>query len=132
MVLEVATRILMLLYCLLCACVGVIGFGGNPSAKIADQLGYWAVMLYSTILIISGLIGALGIFRNIRATVISVWAIAAATFFHGAAAWGQGSPQTGLRLMIAPLMMVPLVWAWEQWLRLVHGIDRLTSPQDKR
>jgi hypothetical protein len=84
------------------------------------------VLLYSSILVISGIIGAVGIFRSLRATVISIWAIAAATFFHGAAAWSQGSPQTGLRLMISPLMMVPVIWAWRQWLVLVKHTDHLT------
>lgn len=115
----------MLAYCLGCAFVGLIGFGGEPATSIEDQLGYYAVLLYSGILVVSGLIGAIGVLRNVQATIVSVYAIAAATFFHGAAAWGQGSPQTGLRLMIAPVMMVPLVWVWGQWIRLVKRVNRL-------
>lgn len=122
------TRILMGAYCTACAFVGLIGFSTEPSPSIEAALGYYAVLLYSAILVVSGAIGAIGIFRNIQATVVSVYAIAAATFFHGAAAISQGSPQTGLRLMVAPLMMVPLVWVWGQWLSIVRRVRKLDPP----
>lgn len=122
------TRVLMFFYCLLCTFVGVIGLAERPSAAIQNVWGYYAVLLYSTILVISGAIGAAGIFRSLRATVVSVWAIAAATFFHGIATWANGGAQTGLRLMIAPLMMVPLVWVWSQWLMIVRNVSRLRWP----
>ena len=115
-----------------CAFVGFIGLGGDPSPAVDRSLGNYAVMLYSTILVVSGLIGAIGIFRSVQATVISVWVIAAATFFHGAAAWADNNPQTGLRLMVAPLMMVPLVWVWGQWLRLIKHTTRLEFRPRKR
>lgn len=118
------TRIMMFLYCLACAFVGLIGLFENPSPAIKEQLGYYAVLLYSSILVGAGVIGAIGIFRSIRATVISVWAVAAATFFHGATLVASGSAQTGLRLLIAPLMMVPLVWVWAQWLTVVKQVRR--------
>ena len=126
------TRVLMFAYCSMCVFVGLIGLGGDPAKPVKSQFGYWAVLLYSSILVASGLIGAIGVLRNVQATVVSVYAIAAATFFHGAAAWGQGSPQTGLRLMIAPLMMVPLVWVWSQWLRFVKYTTRLEFRPRKR
>lgn len=126
------TRTLMFLYCLMCSVVGLIGLFDRPSPAIENQMGYYAVLLYSSTLLVSGLIGSLGIFRSIRATVVSVWAMAAATFFHGAAVIAQGNPQTGLRLMIAPLMMVPLVWAWEQWLTMVKHVIRLPWPKWRR
>lgn len=119
----------MFFYCLTCSFVGLIGLFDRPSPAIEDQLGYYAVLLYSSILVVSGLIGSIGIFRSIRATVVSVWAVAGATFFHGVAVIAQGNPQTGLRLMIAPLMMVPLVWAWEQWLILFKHVSRLPWPR---
>lgn len=123
------TRVLMFCYCLMCSFVGLIGLapgGGAPS--IAQQLGFYAVMFYSWILIVFGITGAVGIFRSIHATVVSLWAIAAATFFHGAAILLEGSAQTGLRLMIAPIMMVPLAWSWKQWLELVKHVSNLSLP----
>ena len=126
------TRVGMFAYCLGCAFVGLIGLGGDPSPAVDKSLGNYTVMLYSVILVVSGLIGAIGIFRSVQATVISVWAISAATFFHGAAAWADSNPQTGLRLMVAPLMMVPLVWVWGQWLQLVKHTTRLELRPRKR
>lgn len=123
------TRALVFCYCLAVSFVGLIGLTDQPSQGLVNTLGRYAVLLYSGILLVSGLIGAAGVFRSIRATVISIWAIAAATFFHGAALWSQGSFQTGLRLMVAPVMMVPLVWAWEQWLTFVKHVSTLKAPR---
>lgn len=118
------TRALMFTYCIGCACVGAIGILQQPSPAIEHQLGLYAVLLYSWILVGAGIIGAIGIFRNLQATVISVWAISAATFCHGVAAvLANGGLQTGLRLIVAPLMMVPLVWVWRQWLILVLHVE---------
>lgn len=116
------TRVMMFGYCAGCAVVGVFGFDNSQSSPaIQGQLGGSAVWLYSAILVVSGVIGCIGIFRNLKATVFSVWGIAAATFFHGAAIIGaDGSGQTGLRLLVSPLMMIPAVWAWRQWLIVVR------------
>lgn len=122
------TRALVFCYCLGISLVGLIGLTDPPSPGFVNTLGWYAVLLFSATLLVSGLIGAAGVFRSIRATVISIWAIAAATFFHGAALWSQGSFQTGLRLMVAPVMMVPLVWAWEQWLTFVKRLDSEGPP----
>ena len=131
------TELMMGAYCTAMAFVGLIGFGDDPSTSILGEMGRYAVYTYSGILVVFGLAGSIGIFRNVQATVISVYAIAAATLFHGANAWASGSPQIGLRLLAAPLMMVPLAWVWGQWLRLVKNVNRLTlptippQPQDK-
>lgn len=122
------TRVAMLAYCIGSIFVGVLGFTDSPSPSIQSQLGTWAVWLYSGIMIVSGAIGALGLFRSLQATVVSVWALAAASLFHGLAVWGAGNPQTGLRLAVAPIMMVPLVWAWKQWLVLVKHVQHLDTP----
>lgn len=122
------TRTLMCAYCLACSFVGLIGLTEHSRA-IENAWGHYAVLLYSWTLIVLGLSGAVGIFRNIHATVVSVWAIGGATFFHGLAVlFTPGGMQTGLRLMIAPLMMVPLVWTWAQWLKLVKHVANLRWP----
>ena len=118
------TRALMFSYCIGCACVGILGITNQPAPSITNQLGWYAVLLYSWILVGAGLIGAAGIWRNLQATVIAVWAIAAATICHGAAVISEGGLQTGLRLMVAPLMMVPLAWVWRQWLIFVLHVGR--------
>lgn len=123
------TRVLTFLYCISSVFVGLIGLDTQPSPSMLRQLGYYAVLLYSSILIVSGIIGAIGIFRSVQATVVSLWAIAAATFFHGLAVFNDGSTQTGLRLMIAPLMMIPLAWSWKEWLMLVKHVSRLSLPE---
>lgn len=123
------TRVMMFLYCLCCSFVGLLGWLENPSPSIEAQLGHAAVLLYSSILVVSGILGAIGIFRSLHATVISVWAIAAATFFHGVAAVGNGSAQVGFRLIIAPMMMVPLVWTWMQWLIMVKHVTHIKLPR---
>ena len=115
----------MLCYCLVMLFVGLIGFWGEPSPSIAGQMGHYAILFYSAIMAAFGLFGAVGIFRNVQATIMSVYAIAAATFFHGVSVWAAGAPQVGLRLAAAPLMMVPLAWVWGQWLRLIKHADRL-------
>lgn len=122
------TRTLMFLYCCCCAFVGVLGFSTGPSQAVENQLGYAALMLYSGIMLGSGIIGAVGIFRSLKATVISVWCIAAATGFHGLAVISEGNLQTGVRLLIAPLMMVPMAWAWMQWLILSKNVLTLPWP----
>lgn len=123
------TRVMMFIYCVGCFFVGLIGVSGEPAPTMEQELGFYAVLLYSWILMGAGLLGAIGIFRNVQATVIAVWAIAAATFFHGAATLTGGSYQTGLRLIIAPIMMIPLVWVWRDWLLNVQHVSNLQFPK---
>lgn len=115
----------MFAYCLGCAFVGMIGLGGDPSVSVVDWFGFWAAILYSSILVVCGTIGAIGIFRSLQATVRSLWGIAGATFFQGVAVFASGSPQVGLRLIVAPLMMVPLAWVWVEWLTVVRKVSSL-------
>ena len=116
------TRASMFVYCLLCVMVGIVGLTQQPSPAFENLFGSAMVYFYSATLVVAGLGGAVGILRSLRATVYAVWTIAGATLFHGISlmAYPTGL-QTGLRLAIAPLMMVPLAWTWWQWLVLVIG-----------
>lgn len=121
------TRVMMFLYCVASVFVGIVGIVDHPEDPPA--LGVGGIHLFSTVLMVFGILGAIGIFRSLQAVVISIWAIAAATFFHGIATLADGATQIGLRLIIAPLMMVPMVWSWKQWLVLVKQVKPADRPR---
>ena len=105
--------------------VGVLAFAGDPSPGLVNTLGYdVAVYAYSGLLVALGLGCTVGIWLgNRKAAVDALLGIALATVVHGITLMTAGGLQTGLRLLVAPLMMVPGAIAWRHWmaLRSVRG-----------
>ena len=121
------------LYCLGMVGVGVFGLLERPAPALLDVLGpSWGTWGYSVLLIILGLLGAAGVARSPKATVWALYAMAFTTGLHGLALMLNGGVQTGLRLFIAPLMMIPCAWCWRRWAALRWHVKGLADPSAKR
>ena len=105
-------------YCLGSAVVGVAGvwFAGSPS--IVNAIGEWWSQAYSSLVIVSGLIGLLGIIVIRRqVTVWAVYGLAFANIIAGLSILAVGgSWQTGIRLLVQPLLSVPGIMGWRFWM----------------
>lgn len=121
------TRVMLAGYLLGCIGVGVLGLTDAPTGVFGQD---GTQDLYSWIMVLFGLIGlgALPVYPHI--VVRAIWAIAFATLIHGVLAWYSGQVQTGLRLIIAPLMMFPAIWAWGQWLTVVKQVRKRKKTDD--
>jgi hypothetical protein len=73
--------------------------------------------VYSILLMAGGLVGFAGILLHVRkATVWAVVSLSIATLIHGLTLMSGGAYQTGLRLAVAPLMMIPAIMGWNFWM----------------
>ena len=122
------TRVMLSGYLVGCVAVGVLGLVEPPSGAFVVDGSQW---LYSGVMVLFGLVGLVAVPHHPQVVVRAVWTIAAATLIHGVLAWVEGSPLAGLRLAIAPLMMVPAIWGWAQWMMVVKQIH-LRRREDER
>jgi hypothetical protein len=86
-------------------------------------------LIYSILLIVGGLIGFAGIALHVRkATVWAVVGLALATLLHGLTLMAGGAFQTGFRLVISPLMMIPAIMGWNFWMTW-RSLQRVMSEE---
>lgn len=121
------TRVMITGYLLGCIGVGILGLTDAPTGVFGQDS---TQDLYSWIMVLFGLIGLGAIPSHPHIVVRAIWAIAFATLIHGILAWYSGQVQTGLRLIIAPLMMFPAIWAWGQWLTVVKKVRKRKETDD--
>lgn len=118
----------MLCYGLGTIAVGAIGLAGHPSGRVEHVLGYWlAVYAFSGAFVIAGSLMVVGILAGKRTT--SFWAVISVslcTSIQGVVALFDGAAQLGIRLVIAPLMMIPLAVAWQRWHVRTLGDEHLS------
>lgn len=108
---------MMAAYCVGTFVVGFMGTGWLPLGLMDKELPAPWPFIYSTLLMTGGLIGLAGIVLHVRkATLWAVIGMAIATLIHGLTIMSGGAYQTGLRLVIAPLMMVPTIVGWNFWM----------------
>lgn len=113
---------LMLLYMTGQTIVGVLGlYDPSPSLYALDL-----VDLYSVLSVIFAVLGVLGLFRNPKVVMWALYGMALGTMIHGASIMllPSGSLQTGVRLVIAPLMMVPMAHIWWKYTVLETVLNR--------
>ena len=108
---------MMAAYCLGTILVGFLGVGWMPSTVLEKGLAEPWPQVYSILLILGGAVALAGIVLRVRrATVFAVIGLALATLIHGLTLMVGGAWQTGLRLAIAPLMMIPAIVGWNFWM----------------
>lgn len=108
---------MMSAYCIGTIVVGIVGLGWLPASLMDHELPFPWPQFYSLLLIVGGTVGLAGIVIHvIKATVWAVIGLALATLIHGLTIMSAGAWQTGLRLVIAPFMMLPAIMGWNFWM----------------
>lgn len=127
-------------WCFLAYFVGMFAVSamglGDPSpgaASIAYDLAVW---LHSGLGLLFSVVAVLGIITRRRAAAVqAILGLAVTTLIHGLALMLADPPgidnlQAGLRLVIAPLMMVPSAWSWRVWMAFREQSGRLTDERE--
>lgn len=92
---------------------GQVATGVFGALDPSPSLGYLnLVWLYSVGLVVCAVIGSAGLYKSPRAVMWSLYGMALTTLIHGLSIVLAGSIQTGARLLIAPLMMIPMAHVW--------------------
>lgn len=108
---------MMAAYCVGTLVVGILGLGWVPAGLMDHELVAPWPAVYSSLLIVGGLVGFSGLILHVRkATVWAVVGLSLATLIHGLTIMAGGAMQTGMRLVIAPLMMIPAIVGWNFWM----------------
>ena len=93
--------------------LGQVATGVFGALDPSPSLGYLnLVWLYSAGLVVCAIIGMAGLYKSPRAVMWSLYGMAFTTFIHGLSIVLMGNIQTGTRLLIAPLMMIPMAHVW--------------------
>jgi hypothetical protein len=96
---------------------GLMGMSWITGGLMDQELPAPWPEVYSILLMAGGVVGFAGIMLHVRKA--SVWAVVSlslATLLHGLTLMSGGAYQTGLRLVVAPLMMIPAVMGWNFWM----------------
>lgn len=104
-------------FCLGSVAVGAIGVWFTPSPTLLSDIGLMWSRFYSIVVMVAGVVALLGIVVARRqVTVIAIVSLALATVIRGVSIVAAGSWQTGIGLLIFPLIMVPGAMGWSFWM----------------